>query len=349
MHNLPRICLLHTGGTIGMVKNADGIVRPCEDPADLPGLAPELAEVADIDFVPLFNKDSSNISPTDWTTLARAVFDRRHLGYDGFVITHGTDTMHFSATALAFALGSNLPFPVVFTGSTAIPAVIYGDARTNLIRAVHAALSNLSEVVIAFGNHLFRGCRTRKKDYQSAEPFHSPGVLPLGEFAPEILLRGHAKRRPGPEDAPADFELQPVFAAGIFPVTLTPGLEPDFLAPIIAIDDCKGVLIQAFGAGNIPNWPPHALGNQIRYATERGKPVIITTHHSAGSPYALGIEALQAGAIPTGNTTPSAAIVKFRWVLAGIEKEFKNTGVAPDEKVHLTRERMGMCYVSEMD
>jgi len=343
-----RICLLHTGGTIGMIEDTNGILTPPQTPTDLRKLVPELEQVADIDFVPLFNKDSTNIFPCDWTTMAHNVFQRRNRGYDGFVISHGTDTMHFSASALSFALGKNLPFPVVFTGAMAIPSVLYGDARTNLVRAIYTALSNLSEVVIAFGNRIFRGCRTQKKDYPCSAPFYSPMLPPLGEFSPEIILRGHAKSRPKSEIPSPDIDLRPDFASGVLPIPMVPGLEPQLIEPIMESDTCKGLVIQAFGAGNIPNRQPYPFNHLVQQATQLGKPVLITTPFISGSPYGPGFEAVQAGAIPTGNMTFAAATVKLRWVLAEVEKKLGGTHFTPAEKIRLVREKMVTPYVLEM-
>src|SRR4051794_27977384 len=111
----PRICLIYTGGTIGMVRDRSGDLRPPDDPADFLRVAPELEDIVSYEFVPLLNKDSTNVVPSDWVKMARAIYQRRNDGYDGFVVVHGTDTMHFSASAVAFALGPALPVPVVFT------------------------------------------------------------------------------------------------------------------------------------------------------------------------------------------------------------------------------------------
>jgi L-asparaginase/Glu-tRNA(Gln) amidotransferase subunit D len=109
------------------------------------------------------NKDSTNMNPGDWEDIAEAVYRRRNAGYRGFVIAHGTDTMHFSASAVAFALGKNLNFPVVFTGAQTAPDIPHGDARVSLLRAFKVALTDLAEVVICFGDFVFRGCRAQKK------------------------------------------------------------------------------------------------------------------------------------------------------------------------------------------
>ena len=108
---LPRVCLIYTGGTIGMIRQ-DGVLRPPENPDSFLALAPELAESVTLDFVPLLNKDSTNITPRDWTVMAEAIYERLDDGYRGFVVVHGTDPMHFSASALSFVFGPNLVSPL---------------------------------------------------------------------------------------------------------------------------------------------------------------------------------------------------------------------------------------------
>ena len=178
-----------------MRKMPDGTVRPPDDPADFLRVAPELERLVDYDFVPLMNKDSTNINPEDWLQMARAVYERRDVGYEGFVIAHGTDTMHFSASALAFAFGENLSFPVVFTGAQAIPEISHGDARVNLLRACRVATMDLGEVVISFSDYVLRGCRAQKKDEVKFDAFESPGFFPLAYITEHILLTPLARKR----------------------------------------------------------------------------------------------------------------------------------------------------------
>lgn len=185
MPKKPRICLIYTGGTIGMIGTKDGL-RPPEDASDFLKIAPELEELVKIEFVPLLNKDSTNMNPSDWEKMARAVYERKDDGYNGFVIAHGTDTMHFSASALAFALGRNLNFPVVFTGAQTTPRVLHGDARINLVRACKVALESLAEVVVSFGDFVFRGCRAQKKDEKKFDAFESPAFPPLAYITETI-------------------------------------------------------------------------------------------------------------------------------------------------------------------
>src|SRR5215813_499072 len=122
-----RICLFRTGGTIGMVRQTVGdkeILRPPKDDEDFLALTKTKEEantIADIHYVSLMNKDSTNMVPADWTIIANAIHDRLNDGFDGFVVAHGTDTMHFTSSALAFAFGPNLNVPIVLTGAQTIP------------------------------------------------------------------------------------------------------------------------------------------------------------------------------------------------------------------------------------
>lgn len=352
MSEKPRICLIYTGGTIGMVETEDGL-KPPVDPGDFMAMAPELEKFVDVDFVPLLNKDSTNMHPGDWESMAQAVYERRNKGYAGFVIAHGTDTMHFSSSALAFAFGENLNFPIVFTGAQTIPQVPHGDARINLVRACKTALTELTEVVVTFGDYVFRGCRVQKKDERRFDAFESPGYFPIGYITEEIDLHPTAKkRRPKSEAKPVDFLAK--FETGILQVALIPGLEPRLIVPAIESKDCKGVMLQSFGWGNVPDEEPYSFEKVIRRAVqELSKPVIITSqfpaHATLGSAYEPGIKAVKAGAIPTGNMTNAAAAAKFRWILAQVAEELKEGKLNVSDKMTEIRGRMQRNYVSEMD
>ena len=352
MSQKPKICLIYTGGTIGMIQTRSGL-RPPNDPDDFLHIAPELKTFVKVEFVPLLNKDSTNMHPDDWKTMARAVYERRDAGYKGFVIAHGTDTMHFSSSALAFVFGTNLNFPVVFTGAQTIPQVAHGDARINLIRACKVALTDLAEVVISFGDFVFRGCRVQKKDERRFDAFESPGYFPIGYITEDIVLHPTAKRKVKESEAkPMNFRCE--FEDGIVQVALIPGLEPGLIHAAVKSGNCKGIMLQSFGWGNVPDEPPYSFEEIIRYAVqELNKPVIVTSqfpaHATLGSVYEPGIKAVKAGAIPTGNMTNAAAAAKFRWILAQIRGEIEEGKLSRSAKITEVNNRMQHDYIGEMD
>lgn len=349
MTDKPKICLIYTGGTIAMTKNENGDLAPPKDPGDFLKIAPEINDFAEIDFVPLMNKDSTNITPADWKKMAQAVYDKRNAGFDGFVIAHGTDTMHFSSSALAFALGANLNFPVVFTGAQTYPEIKHGDARVNLLRACRLATMNLAEVVICFGDYIFRGCRAQKKDEKRFDAFESPAYFPIGYITEEIELTPLVITKKNI----LDIVFQPDFAEGILLVNLIPGLEPELIRPIIEMEQCNGIILQSFGAGNVPHEKEFSFIPIIKEAVKLHKPVIITSqfpgHSTLSTIYEAGLLAYRAGAIPTGNMTSAAAVVKFRWILAQVLKEMKEGTLKANEKIDKIRKLMNMSFVGEME
>ncbi len=351
-----RVCIIYTGGTIGMVQTHDGL-RPPEDPRDFTRFAPELESFVDVDFEFLLNKDSTNMSPADWTKISEAIFriaerERDSSDFAGFVIAHGTDTMHFSSSAVAFALGGELTFPVVFTGAQTAPQVPHGDARVNLVRACKVALTDLAEVVVSFGDFVFRGCRVQKKDERRFDAFEAPGYFPIGHITEVIDLHPSAKVRD--PDCPrfdlARIDFRPDFETGVFQVALIPGLHPELVLPVIAHDACKGLMLQSFGWGNVPDEDPYSFEKVVSACVDdHRKPVLIVSqfpaHATEGSAYAPGLHAVKAGAIPTGNMTNAAAAAKFCWILEQITRE----GSARSDRLEEVRRRMQVNYVREMD
>ena len=334
-----------------MVVDEKGALRPPNDPSDFLNVAPELSDISTFDFVPLLNKDSTNMVPGDWSTIAEEIYKRRREEYSGFVIAHGTDTMHFTSSALAFALGPNLNFPVVLTGAQTTPDIQHGDARTNLLRAARVANEPIAEVVISFGDFVFRGSRTQKKDERRFDAFESPALYPIADITERIILHPAAKRIQN--DQTSDINLIHDFADDILQVGLIPGLKPDLLLPILRKRRVKGIVLQSFGAGNVPSQGDYAFSSFIRDAISMNVPVVITSQFPANSTqethYEPGLEALNAGAIATGNMTSAAATVKFRWVLSRVDKEIDEGTTRLDNYLSRIRELMDETYVLEMD
>ena len=334
-------------------KGGEYVLRPPRNPKEFLRhlkVEEEVRDIADLDFVDLINKDSTNMVPADWTRMAQAIHARLDQGYRGFVVAHGTDTMHFSSSALAFAFGRNLNLPIVFTGAQTTPEVAHGDARTNLLRAIKVACEDIAEVVVVFGENILRGCRVHKKDARRFDAFESPAEFPIGYITEEILLGGLVKPRP---EKPAHLEFLPYFADGIIQISLIPGLEPETLLPILHADTCRGVVLQSFGAGNIPNEGSYSFKGFIEQAVKMGKPVIIASQFPANSTlasrYATGRDAVDAGAIATGNMTNATAIVKFRWVLHRVHARIEKGESKESNLIGEVHSLMSTIFVGEMD
>ena len=177
MPALPRVLVIQTGGTLAMAAATEQTLSPPK-PLDLPSLVPQLADFAELEMQALFSLDSGDLQPAHWIEIARAV--HAALARDdlrGVVVTHGTDTMAYTASALAFLLGP-LNKPVVLTGAQRPMSEMRTDARTNVIDAMLGATLEVPEVVIAFGSHILRGCRAIKADAWAFDAFASPACPP---------------------------------------------------------------------------------------------------------------------------------------------------------------------------
>jgi L-asparaginase len=355
--NLPRVFVLNTGGTIGMVRRGDKVVSPKDKDEFLLNYA-DIREVADIEFEEPFEPlDSINITMDHWGIVAREIYKRRNDGYAGFVVAHGTDTMAFTASAVAFALGEHLPFPVVFTGAQATPDVQHGDARLNILRACMVATQKIPEVVICFGNHVFRAVRAQKKDERRFEGFESVRFPPLAEITEIIEIDNERVRVSAPAEPSVqineerlralpnpldDIQLCDEFASGILLIQLTPSLEPEFYRPALDVVDsrtgkpvCRGVIIQTLGAGNVTTIEPYGFMGFIGDAVRRDIPVLITSPYpwrpAAAREFAPAAAPIDVGAIPGGEMTAAAAVTKFRWGLARVDHLVED-GKVPREK-----------------
>src|SRR5260221_407314 len=222
-----RLLLLHTGGTLMMERAAkDAVLQPDVYRTDLLEELPVLGSIADIETRVLYNLDSSDMQPDHWVAIARAVHEAQS-AYDGFVVVHGTDTMAYTASALAFLL-PGLDKPVVLTGAQKPLGAVRTDARTNLVDACEVATLKIPEVSVVFSSHVFRGCRATKLDAWSMNAFGSPSCPPLAELGLGVQLAPHIL----PPRPPAPFD--PRIELRVLAVRTFPGLEPRLLLRALA-------------------------------------------------------------------------------------------------------------------
>ncbi len=317
-----KILLIGFGGTIAMiVDEATKSIIPAKNINEILDMVPVIKDLADIDFVDLENLDSTNVNPTHWTKLAIFIMEK-YEQYDGFVITHGTNTMSYTASALSIALGRGLKKPVVVTGSQ-LPLVLCGtDARFNLENSVKVTLKaideSIAEVMIVFSDVILRGGRAVKVSESDFRTFQSPAIGPIGFikstgifFAPDAL---HIKQE-------IPFECHPHFESGILTVDLTPGQSPSLIREVLRSGTCKGVILKSHGAGSVPSIGEYSFLPLIKDAVDTYKvPIMVSTKFLGGNSYkeindAPAVEALKAGAIPTGDMTDVMSEVKLMWLL----------------------------------
>jgi L-asparaginase len=305
---MKKICILFCGGTITMKRNKKGVLTPFYNAKDLLNFVPQLNQLAEISVIQLANIDSTNIEPKFWTTLAETI--KENIGkYDGFVITHGTDTMAYTASAISFAL-QGINKSIIFTGSQKPLEDIPSDASSNLINSVLVASQYKLGSCIVFGQKILQGNRATKISESSLDPFDSPMALPLGNILlePQITSSYRLKTHKN-----LTFNIK--FDPNIIVIKITPGLSYknfDF----IFNENLHGIILEGFGPGNIPK----ILIPSLKKAKIKEIPVIILSQCKKGITkmhlYQVGHAALDAGAIPGGDMTVEAALTKLMWVLA---------------------------------
>lgn len=306
---MKRLLILHTGGTLGMVPETQGGLRP----GNAEGLfryIPEAIELADIDIQVLCNEDSANFQIGHWRRIAGAL-EQAMDAYDGFVVIHGTDTMAYTASALSFML-TNLPKPVILTGAQRPIASIRTDAKSNLVEALELATYDLPEVGLLFNHKLYRGNRAKKLSIDDFDAFASPNFPPLAEVGLNLEIRADVVRRPT-----GLFRLQQEFSDKVLVLRLFPGMRPEHLLPLLA-SDVRVFVVEAYGAGNVPI-EEHSLLPFIEQATASGRLVALCSQAVSGavdlSIYESGRRAAALGAVSCGDMTVEAAVVKAMFLL----------------------------------
>jgi L-asparaginase len=309
---LKRLLFLLTGGTLLMkekpsVSGRSPSLLSLEDvTTDLLAEVPALGRVATIETRQLFAMDSSDMHPSDWVALAREVHGALSQ-YDGVVVVHGTDTMAYTASALGLLLGP-LPKPVVLTGSQLPLAEARTDARENLVDAAMVATLDVPEVCVTFASRVLRGVRSTKRDAWAFDAFASPNCEPLVELGMHAAVADHV-RKPAPITA-FDDRIEP----SVLAVRVFPGLEERLVTGAVRAG-VKGLVLEAYGTGNVPQQLGRSLIPAIEHARAAQVPVVIVSQCLRGfvdlTRYAGGAAAGKAGAISGGDMTPEAAVAKL--------------------------------------
>jgi len=318
--NLPRLSIVSTGGTIASrIDYRTGSVTSQSDAAAILRAIPELSKVAHYTTKSLYTILSENMNPAIWQELARAVFEEIKNGADGIIVTHGTDTMAFSAAALSFMIDT--PVPIIFVGSQRSADRPSSDNVMNAVCAAKAATSNLGEIAVVMHAttnddmcSIHRGTRVRKMHTSRRDAFQSIGVPPIGSVAYpslEMDLTGDAltrgTRRPALHD-----KLDDRCALLYF----YPGMSPDILK---SFEGYHGLILAGTGLGHVST----TLIPPLRKLIESGTVVMMTSQCLQGKVcdrvYDTGRDLLEAGVIEGADILPEVALVKMMWVL-GNEK-----------------------------
>lgn len=293
-----------------MVRDhASGVLKPDRLYDSLTRFIPELSDLADLHIEIPFLHDSSDLRAEHWQALAELIRSHRNR-VEGVVITHGTDTLAYTASALSFML-VNLPFPVILTGAQKPLSELRSDARGNFINAVELALSEVRETAILFDHRLMRGNRTIKSHINHFDAFSSPNYPLLARVGMDIeIYHRNLLNRPG-----GLFHVLTAMENSIAVYRLFPGCRTATFAPD---DETRAVVLITFGAGNVASLDSDLFERVDRWSRE-GRLVVILSETGAGrlepGLYESGARLMDAGAVHGGDMTFAASITKLMFLL----------------------------------
>ena len=308
MEQKKHILLLTTGGTIACQPGEDGL-EPHHSGV-MEGQIRQLRNFYDITVEDVLCLDSSNIRPEEWQKIARHIFERRQ-GFDGIVVSHGTDTMAYTASAVTFML-PGIDLPVVFTGSQLPLADVLSDGPDNLRTAFAMAASGNPGVFVAFDRKVMLGCRAVKVRASGFSAFESVNA----RYAGTVSNRGLVLDERVLPKQKGETALKPSLDENVFLLKLTPGLSPKIF-DVLTEMGYKGIVIEAFGLGGV-NVLHQGLSG-IRKAVDAGISVVVTTQCLYDSSdlrvYQVGTQLLELGVIQGRDMTSEAAMTKLMWAL----------------------------------
>lgn len=315
----PRLLVIYTGGTIGMIENS---YTGALEPFDFEYLIDNVPKIKRLDYDIdsfQFEKpiDSSAMNPSHWQEIAYSIstlYDR----YDGFVVLHGTDTMAYTSSALSFML-ENLSKPVVITGSQLPIGEVRTDGEENLITALQVAAARnekgepmLQEVAILFENYLWRGNRATKYSADNFNAFKSSNFPRLAKIGMGISFRTEALWRPRENGLTVHYGID----TNVMYLSLFPGITVNMIRHVLSTPGLKGVVMKTYGAGNAPT--DKEFITAVREAVDRGVVIVNISQCNNGAvdpmKYETGTAIHQSGVISGHDLTSEAAITKLMFL-----------------------------------
>lgn len=306
---MKKILFIATGGTIACADSAEGLA-PKVSARGLLDALPELSGLCAVEAVEPLALDSTDMRPSDWVGLARTVQDA-YGDYDGFVISHGTDTLAYGAAALSCLIRHSAK-PIVMTGSQKPFSETGSDAPRNLLDAFGTACETASGVMVTFGGRIISGQSAVKVHTKELDAFRSVNAPQLGTAENGSIIWHEPHFEDG---APVFFSR---LDSSVMLIKMTPAMPPQLLE--FAAEHCRALVIECFGMGGIPDYGAAEYESGLARLAMAGVQVIAATQVWRGgcdlSVYEVGRRMQKYGVIEAGGMTSELAVMKAMWALA---------------------------------
>ncbi|MBP3633411.1 MAG: asparaginase [Oscillospiraceae bacterium] len=308
---MKKILIIATGGTIASRQTAEGLVPGVSSQA-LRDSVPEAGEFCTLDAIQLLNIDSTNIQPEHWLMMVQTV-EKHFADYDGFVITHGTDTMAYTAAALSYLI-QNPGKPIVLTGSQKPLLSPITDAKKNLMDALRfACQKDVSGVYLVFSGEAILGTRAKKVRSKSYAAFASINY-PVAAFIDGSRVIRYMDQSSA-EQLPRFYH---TLVPRVFVLKLIPGMEPDILDYIC--DHYDAIIIESYGVGGLPFMDQRNFLEKLENLSKNGRIIVIATQvlreGSDAATYEVGRRAMSRyDLLQAYDMTIEAAVTKLMWLL----------------------------------
>lgn len=305
---MQKILVLTTGGTISSVNSTNGLI-PTNASKKIEKILEDETSIITIKNIMVL--DSSNIQPEEWKIIATEAYNAMPL-YDGIIITHGTDTMAYTASMMCFMI-QNPTVPIVFTGSQLPLNHPLTDAYLNLKCSLAMAKTGYCGIFIVFDRKIILGCRAVKVRTNGFSAFESINLKSFGHINSNGLL---IRKEILPQYSKIP-KLVLDIETNVFLLKLTPTTNPSVIDLLIA-SGIKGIVIEAYGAGGI-SFIRRDFVSKIKNATNANVPIVVCSQclyeESNFHIYEVGNKAIQNGAIEALDMTTESAVCKLMYAL----------------------------------